>query len=736
MIYTSASANVVFFLVLISGMYLCYRNPERIQEITPWSFFAAWLAVFLFDHYYLLDRSFIYPDDEGDKLIPFYKLLADNAEGAQYSHSLAAGHDIDASFLIGGTLLSFDGLLFVLLPIWLAILVHKGVVVALGFWGTFLVATRSLKCRAVVGAVYAALFTLADFRFLYKSFGTGLSWALLPLAIYVCVGRLDRPRYFLFVAAYAVVVAVFIIPTQGGLTLVFGILAGAVLLGRWSRRDMVKVSAALSLLLLAIAVNWAESIYGMLQMAPLSHLGIEKPIHAGPILERLAAYLRVSSGIFGFRVPTHIVITLSSAVGLALLFAFKAPDKWRSLAAILLLPAAYAAFNLFPWELLGIGFVRNVTSFYLMYAMVALGPLIAARGTEELARRRPAVAIAAALSVTVALMAWYKTNSVLLHFTSGGQSVYFIDNLEDKAWAPETPFRVITLRHKNLMAEPNVAAGIYGLDAFDMWLNFPEIEYLKYWTQGILPREGNKDVGISWAYWDNRHYDIGRQADLDLLAVANVRYVLSPLPLKGDNLVFVEGPEELPRDRAVMKMKRKTDFGERQGMDRQLRRLGDHLDRIAWQVARVFDFGDVYIYEIANALDRVYGATGVVVVPDDMAAADYYPLIAREALKGKAVVRESMAREADLSATPSLRVKDYALVKDGYDITLEAPEGGVVIVNASHFPFFTATAGARTLPLVPVNGVQMAIAVPPGTETLNVRYHRPTLAGKIERFLN
>lgn len=58
---------------------------------------------------------------------------------------------------------------------------------------------------------------------------------------------------------------------------------------------------------------------------------------------------------------------------------------------------------------------------------------------------------------------------------------------------------------------------------------------------------------------------------------------------------------------------------------------------------------------------------------------------------------------------------------------MDASSGGLLVINASPQPFFTARADGLPVRLIPVNGNQVGIPVPPGARSVKVRYRRPTV---------
>jgi hypothetical protein len=53
--------------------------------------------------------------------------------------------------------------------------------------------------------------------------------------------------------------------------------------------------------------------------------------------------------------------------------------------------------------------------------------------------------------------------------------------------------------------------------------------------------------------------------------------------------------------------------------------------------------------------------------------------------------------------------------------------GGIVVLNVAHLPFWRARVDGVETTLAPVNGIHMALRVPPGAARVEIRYERPLL---------
>jgi uncharacterized membrane protein YfhO len=167
--------------------------------------------------------------------------------------------------------------------------------------------------------------------------------------------------------------------------------------------------------------------------------------------------------------------------------------------------------------------------------------------------------------------------------------------------------------------------------------------------------------------------------------------------------------------------------------DRIIKRSGwfpRFQDFLKFRIRRIFDPGEHFIYELPTVLPRVYTAKGVVSVSETLTKRQRIKRILEAAPDGNIVVNAMYAET--LSTPGSLKVVKSQKVRDGFDIDVTAPDGGVVVINTPYLPFWQAFGDdGKPLTVTPANVIHMAVAVPPGTKNVKVRYNRPLLRDKL-----
>jgi hypothetical protein len=212
---------------------------------------------------------------------------------------------------------------------------------------------------------------------------------------------------------------------------------------------------------------------------------------------------------------------------------------------------------------------------------------------------------------------------------------------------------------------------------------------------------------MNWASWHDGAYHIEERANLRLLAAANVGYIVSALPLAGTGLTLLDGPERPPlvqtptRDLSGLR----AYYGER--------------------VRRIFDLGKMYVYGLADPLPRVWAARDVVAVAEEMEPRKMLAEVARVSAD-RAVVVSPRGAEA-LGSAHDMEVVRFELVPNGFTAEVNAPEGGILVVNAVASRYFQADVDTAAVPIVSASGVQTALAIPKGGRHVRLCFRRPVL---------
>ena len=303
----------------------------------------------------------------------------------------------------------------------------------------------------------------------------------------------------------------------------------------------------------------------------------------------------------------------------------------------------------------------------------------------------------------------------------GGQNQFFgYENLHKPVWATQKLFRVVTLFDA---PHPNITSAFYGFDSFDGGSNLNPKNYADYWI-AVMKNDQNyiraSRTRIEWENWNGATYNVDGHFRTDLLAAANVKFIFSALPLTGLGMKMIYAPK-----------KRKI-----KGTKVRLRHFDSIGSFLRFRVGQIFDSGELYVYELKNVLPRVYSVDSITVLPKNITTKTFYDTIAKAAKRLTVVVRKQDLPPNTPSMDVKLNISSYQKTVDGFLIFLKpSKKNGLMVVNNSFLPFWTASTKKDTLTIFPVNGVQMAIKVPADTEYIELKYKRPTVKGNIKSWL-
>lgn len=686
----------------------CLDSGTRPQ----WFLAAAGFAI-LFEYFALGPVSFVYMDDEGQITNPIYNYIFTRAvPGQQFVHEFAGGNDLYSMFLTGMQTFSFEYLFFSLFPHWLAVGLQKALTFAVGVIGAFLLARRAGGAGPAMGAVLAVYYFLSDPFILNGGLAAGTGWVAPPIALYLVVWRTSQPHYL----AGVLIAAVFIVnasPTNVFSISAFTIVAGTVLLGRTAWKDIGRIAFALILIVVLLALNWRENLVAMYQMAPFTSRG------ALQIPDPVAAMLQLARSFTALDL-NHLPQLLFVAT-LAALLVLRDRMGLRALGAFVLFIGLYAVIQFFPWQVVDLGVVRRVSWNHSVAAFGTLAIPMAARVLDRLdtawaARtvgRNPFRAGMFAVALVCALFIWRKGENLYFFLHMAGQSQFTtISNLARPDWAPQQPFRVVTMR--NWAPEPNIVPGFYGLDSFDGELSLIPRNVTEFWETMIrrVPAGAGAlypTFGVDYGFWSwqTRQYNLADQLSFAHLAMANVGYIIVPLPLKPGTLERVSGPS--PRV-SVQKS------------------VADRMAYYRVRAEKIFNFGEVSIYRIAEPLPRAFAARGIRWVADSARREEWLSEVRTYGPSGFVVGLASELEKIGVnSPSPGFTIRSHGPGVNRYDVAIDAPRGGVLVVNIPYLPFWRAEVDGVAVPIASVNIIHMAVAVPSGARRVTFRYRRPRL---------
>jgi hypothetical protein len=284
------------------------------------------------------------------------------------------------------------------------------------------------------------------------------------------------------------------------------------------------------------------------------------------------------------------------------------------------------------------------------------------------------------------------------------------------------PFRVATIAVGDVLPlYPPGAAWAYGMESADGFLNIQFQRYQRFWEQVIAPL---LDVEASrYAYvhfWGAQLYlfaptnppspgtelDFDKYYRLNLLSLANVRYIISPIPISEARLSLLPSSHR----EAQLSWTRQGGF----------RRMA--------AILRGHNLGiPLYIYENRDALPRFFLAGGVRVSDDStqllelMSAADLHELLSTVFVERRDAGQLSLQRLR--SGTGTVSVRRYEA--DRIDLETEATSPTILVATNSFSPFWKAWVDGHPVRLMPVDNTFQGVFIEEGGHSVTLRYDPP-----------
>ncbi len=330
--------------------------------------------------------------------------------------------------------------------------------------------------------------------------------------------------------------------------------------------------------------------------------------------------------------------------------------------------------------------------------------------------------LAAAAILFVARQSWAVNKHIRTEMASGATyaDLYLRPQLQELAAKErlESPFRVASVADAGW--HPSFAWA-YGLESADGYLNLYPNRYHDYWEQVMSPLFATDTNRYSYFhYWGNRVYLFApskgfpedREADfaefyrLELLSLANVRYIISSRPLHHPDLVLQ------PSNRLAQQLVWKS--------------LSLHKKILAC-FAGQFEGAPLYIYENKQACPRFFAVTQLKVLSDDTEVLRSLREASCEELRSTAYLSKS-----DTTAVPRLdngampaKVRLLRYSANRIDLEVETQGTAIVVNSTTYSPCWKAQIDSIAAEILPVDHTLQGVAVPPGTHRVCFKYEPP-----------
>lgn len=280
------------------------------------------------------------------------------------------------------------------------------------------------------------------------------------------------------------------------------------------------------------------------------------------------------------------------------------------------------------------------------------------------------------------------------------------------------PFRVATVC--NIPA----FAWAYGLETVDGYLNLYSKRYQKYWGQVITRvTESHRALYDEFHLWGNRAYlftppgaCVSREGfrfkdyyDLELLSLANVRFIISTRPLRDGSLALLPSNMRDEQLKWIMEKNRNA------------------LDKIRSVVEGKYQGIPLYIYENQEALPRFFLVNHVEIFDNPNQVLVALRHATHNDLRSKAY----LAR-ADVSGLPlellggkggKVALVAYSSDQIILDVTTES--AAILIVTNNYSPYWRGVVNRIPVKIFPVDHTFQGVYLDPGQHAIVLKYAPP-----------
>jgi len=700
--------QIIIFLV---GFIFFYFKSVNIDNRTK-SVWIGWSIVLFSCSEMWVFGPYSYAFFLDQNALALHKFLFEYSGAERHSFAYGGGTDIAAMFHMTGQLLSLERLLLGFLPLSLAVLFHKILVSGIAYLGTYIVCRRVGHVDRIIAVGFAFLFILSHQRLVNITWFHGVGFALVPMAVYLIIGRMGRRYYWYGVAGIAFLNAISSTPTHSNLSLFAAIILASFV---QDPKILLRSVPAQFVILVCVLLNWHESLLAKTLFAPHSYRGLEISYAKFGGLTQLGVPNVSGFNSIGSYYFIGAVIIIISIWRLSI---------WRSTRIALALLAAIftgSILEFVPWSAIGLGFLSGVQFTNIFPAYYTIVSLTAAIIIQQLtlpykSNLQPIwtnktsihrLIMISVLAAGLSKFAWSKAYNSSVWLSEGGLQNYVksVEAVKKLRHQHQLPTRFLTVPYR----VPVIAAAAAGRDTLDGMYGLQAMGTAKFWRNAndINRLEGSYVHMIfpESAYKCCANLDIGLYYSMKAMALANVGYVISVLPLKSNEMTLVSHPPEptvLPRRSWAIRKK------------------------IKGYIKYLFETPEPYIYSLNDPMPRLFSAKRVIKISDKVTESQRFALVTSQNS------REHIAYIFDDATLPDgigvARLITAKYLIDTIKINTHAPKGGLLVVSTPHLPFWKAhDQNGADLRVFPVNMFQMGIYIPPNTKQIDLNYKRNSL---------
>jgi hypothetical protein len=261
-------------------------------------------------------------------------------------------------------------------------------------------------------------------------------------------------------------------------------------------------------------------------------------------------------------------------------------------------------------------------------------------------------------------------------------------------------------------------ANVYGLESVDGYVPLYPFRYQEFWGKVIEPLTLKDEYIYNYFHnWGSRIYlfepsdgsfdrieniTFSDYYNLNLLSLANTRYIISRIPLVDSNLTLL--PSQMPE---------------------QVNRFG--TGKIADRLAEILQGRKLFIYKNENCMSRFFIVDRVKAFENSTQLLDCMGRADMGTLRNVSFIEEEALSKIDKNtlhfADGSIAIKEYS--PDRICLKVNLSGSGILIATNSYSPYWCCQADGAMQNIFPVDGAFCGVYLRGGEMNVTLEYHPP-----------
>tara|TARA_Y100000591_G_C21854306_1_gene713982 strand:- start:5948 stop:8071 length:2124 start_codon:yes stop_codon:yes gene_type:complete len=702
-ILISTTFASIFSLIITFIIYKKYNILKDSKKFFNY-FIFFWFFVFLAQFILLGPSSPIHFYDNAD--IGLSRILYEKNHhlGGRYLHSVLGGQDFYSVQAFGGQFFSLEKVIFSAFPIWIAILIHKFLLLFFGFFGTYQLFRKVFNFEKLDSLFAGSFYSIFNPYTVFSTIHHGLGFSLIPLSIFIFLYQTENKFYFLKIFSISVLISISTLPLHSFLAVI-----GALVVTVFVKKpdNFIKFSLSIIILLFTIFLNWHESLYSMYEMRDLSNRSFSSFnffMFLGSIgwLQNKTELCLVSC-----KIQFSPIVIIFFILLIVLLFS----KRYKTI-LILLIINYVPNIGLFLINIFDISPLKSLNLYNYSYYL-AIPILIYFLNSKNMFKKTIFKNILPSIILFFSLI--YLINNKFIYFKKiffeNQKQVNSIQNLIDRNWEPKKFYRMVSTNPWDLF-HPNFLWA-YGIDTADGYVNLVNINFSKFWSHGIRKKKlENDQLYYGGNFYINdipqvKNYDL--KSDLNLLKFINVGYIASYTPINSKEIELVSGED----NDEILSINEPT--------------LQRDLKFLAQKVKKQFKYTkkpkDILIYKVSEYSDRFYFPKKLIIFDKNLNKLEIYRFISEKYEKNIAFSNQSVG----LASGEILKANK---IKNGYSLDIKVNKNGLFIFNSFYEKYWRAYSNKKKIDLINLTNAQIGLFLTEDMDKIKIIYDRPTFLKK------